>query len=392
MKKHARLSPSKSKQWSTCTASLDFIDSNRHRLPVENTVYADEGTRAHDWGEKALQAVFNGKPKPDIPPELVLPVGTYVKACAALYKPGSTIFIERKVPLFYAPDDIGTVDFAIVTGDAIHVRDYKHGEGVLVRSVENTQLAIYAWSIICDLQDAGLYEFPPSTPVTIHAIQPRHREWVDEPWETTVGELSQFCATLLPAVDTILGRPGAAEPVFHVSEEGCRFCPARGFCPERAKGLHALPTSVNPLTEFDNLEKPEPNSLTDEQLLNIYRNAKLIKSFIDDVEGHLTYLANSGNPLEGTKLVAGRQGNRAWGDTDQVDTFLTTLGLAASEKYDMSLKSVAKIETLLKEKSIDADIAPYTVRSPGKPVLALSTDKRPAIESATCDFSNLDEE
>jgi hypothetical protein len=385
---HHRLGPSKSKQWTACTASIRYIEENSHRIPRGSSKYADEGTKAHEYGEQVLRGQLALS---DVPSDFRLPVGKYAAACQALITPHSQVFIERSVPLFYNPEDPdarGTVDFAVVSDNAIHIRDYKHGEGVLVVSDYNMQLAIYAQSIIEDLTDAGLYDFSPSMQVTIHAIQPRHKEWVDEPWVTTVGELWEFCYNeIVPPAKLILSE---GKTSFNPSEDACRFCEAKGFCPARAQALNNLPSSINPLEVFEDLTGPDPMTLTEQQLLSIYENSKAVIAFIGDVEKYLFEMALSGKPLEGTKLVQGRMGNRKWGDDSLADSALAALGLGITDRYKQSLKSVTEIEKVIAEKQIDADISGLVDRSPGKPVLALAGDKRPAIDSPVGMLENLD--
>jgi Protein of unknown function (DUF2800) len=95
-------------------------------------------------------------------------------------------------------------------------------------------------------------------------------------------------------------------------------------------------------------------------------------------------------PVTGTKLVAGRQGNRKWVDDLRADSELAALGLSLEERYARSLRSPSEVEGILKEKGMDVHIDTLTTRSPGKPVLALATDKRLPIQPAGDDYTNLD--
>ena len=157
----------------------------------KGSVYADEGTQAHDWAEKVL----SGRILIDEVPEDFRPhVAFYVNHCESLLKPGFTRYVESKVPLFYSPQDNGTMDFAAVSDDVVRVRDYKHGAGVLVDAVDNPQLAIYALSLIRDLHGSMLYEFHPATLVDIGIVQPRHH--ADNPirlWVISLADLEKFC-------------------------------------------------------------------------------------------------------------------------------------------------------------------------------------------------------
>src|SRR4029079_12509676 len=114
-------------------------------------------------------------------------------------RPDSIRMVESKIPLFYSPDENGTVDYLYarvgLNGEIeeIFIRDLKFGSGVPVDAEENTQLAIYAWSVILLLANL-LGDIPGHVPVSIGIHQPRYRD--DENvklWHTSVGELEAFC-------------------------------------------------------------------------------------------------------------------------------------------------------------------------------------------------------
>ena len=389
IEQHFRIGPSKAKQWMHCTASISYTEANRHKLPKSNSsVYSEEGTEAHEWGAKVLTGTVDIEAVPD---NFRPFIRTYANSCLSLKTEESLVYVERKVPLFYAPDKIGTVDWLVATPHRIDTRDYKHGQGVWVPSHFNPQLAIYTYSAIVDLIDAGVFDWPLNTPISIHAIQPRHRMWVDEPWETTLGELTEFCTNeILPAAQRILEE---RDLVFAPSEGdtgSCRFCEMRYICTARAEALNTLPTEINPLEHFTDLSAPDMETLSEQQLLAIYEYGDRITKFVKDVEKYLFGLAMSGKALNGTKLVMGRQGNRTWSDTNQADAALAALGLSMQERYEQSLKSITTMEKLLKDKQIAADLNSLAYRPPGKPTLALDTDKRPAITSPVDGFVNLE--
>ncbi len=392
MSDHFHASPSSAKQWTECTASIPFIEQLRQegKIPRHSvsSAYSLEGTEAHSWGEKVLR---NQITLAQVPDAFRGPVSIYVKACEDLLRPNAYRGVELRVPLFYAPEGRGTIDWFVINTDPveIHVRDLKYGEGVLVKSEFNKQLAIYAWSAILNVVDnEGTFDmFPLDTPVTIHAIQPRHREWVDEPWVTTIGELKEFCENeIAPYYQLIVD----GDTEFSPTHDACFFCDAKRHCAARAKGLKVLPVDINPLETWEDLTKPDMTTLSDEVRLACFANRKLIESFLEDVSEGLLADALAGKPVPGTKLVAGRQGNRKWQDIGMTDAALAAAGLGLTERYDQSLKGVTDVEKILKAKSLDLDIAPLVVRSPAKTVLALEDDKRPAVQAAVDEWENLE--
>lgn len=426
---HARLSPSHSKTWATCTAALAFLEANIHRVPEDTgSVYADAGTEAHDWAAKVMlkQCTID-----EVPEDFREPVGAYIDHCLALVPEGVSYQVEVSVALFYQHDQKGTCDFAIVTDERVTIRDYKHGMGVLVLADENAQLAIYALSFIRELE--AVYDFNPETIIDIAPFQPRHREANDvAPWVLTLGELEAFCDGItsraaeanaavnsvrenlacgtrdFSAEEVLAAAPGAEFVPQDGDHGSCRWCRCKGICEIRlaaaTEGMD-LP-NVNgadmiallpDLTKAEAKEAVEvrvevvadalaaPTIITDEYLVNVYARGKAIRRFLDDVEEMLEARALAGSPVPGTKLVAGRQGNRAWANEEAADTFLRGKGCKEADRYNFKLKSPTEMEKVLDipntPKRTQSRWAELVSRSPGKPVLALADDKREAINA-----------
>ena len=183
-------SPSSSGCWYHCTAATAFLEANKHRLPPDkSSKYADEGTQAHDYAADVLRGKISID---DVPEDFRHYVKLYVDHCIENTPEGVAPQIEVSIPLFYNPDQPGTVDFAALSDDKIVIRDLKYGAGELVFSFENTQLAIYAKSLIDQIAD--VFDFTDDTVIDIHVFQPRHREALDsQPWVTTFKDFSKFC-------------------------------------------------------------------------------------------------------------------------------------------------------------------------------------------------------
>ena len=368
---HARLAPSASKQWTKCTASLAYIEANRHRVPEDTgSRYAEEGTKAHDYaaavltGKMAPSEIPDGAESrdPDFPDsDFRTPVTAYVEHCLALVPEGKKPEVEVSVPLFYQPEQSGTCDFAMVAQDRVVVRDYKHGVGVLVRSEENTQLAIYTLSLVRDYD--LLYNFGPDTGIDMAVFQPRHHEGAEQaPWVTTLADLEAFCKDIeyraiqaRTAVDRVQeklncgGRDFTAKEILEAApgakfapgegdDSPCRWCDARGFCDARAahciepmapfvrdpvEFISAMPSEDDPegATPEERLLTTLDGPLSDETLVGFYRSWGRLKAFFSDVADYLAQRAEEGRPAQGTKLVLGREGNREWADEDAAETF-----------------------------------------------------------------------
>jgi hypothetical protein len=442
---HARLAPSASHQWTQCTGSIALIEANRHRIPKDDrSVYSDEGTEAHDHAANILLGKVTLE---EIPEKFREHVGAYIEHCRAAAGDG-LVEIEVKVPLFYQPDATGTCDFISVSDERVVVRDLKYGAGVLVRSHENEQLAIYALSYLREMMDAGLWNFEPDTVIDIAVFQPRHREGAEQkPWVLTLAELENFCKDIdyaaiqaseglrrvqnaLPcgsrdiAVAEILeAAPGLRFAPSDGDSGACRWCKAKGFCEARLKA--ALADVELPQLEFEELiagmpeatkeeKKMEPldraesmlaraatesgqldftgGVLTDDYLVRLFKATEGIKTFLDDVAEHLEARVVAGAHIPGLKLVLGREGNRAWSDEDAADKLLAQSGkLKMEQRYKMALISPTQAESLLKEKIESSTrfrncFEALVQRNPARPVLALESDKREAVAAAVQDM------
>lgn len=444
---HARFSPSSAHQWTRCTASIAFIAANAHRIPADNsTSYSRIGTEAHDWAAKVL---LNQITIDEVPEFFRDNIRAYVDHCLASIPVGETFLTEASLPLFYQNKEKGTCDFGYVSDGFVVIRDYKNGGGVLVEAESNEQLAIYGYSLVKDLED--IYDFDDMTSVSIGVFQPNHREAQNaKPWTVSLAELKEFCKPIEYAY--IQGNAGlqrvqekiiskntsnrdigcdeileAAPGLKFAPSEGdcgaCRFCKAKSVCDKRlAAATEGLSTpnldardllSLLPDLDKQDAKKPAEERVTlalcevveggiptalisDEFLVTMYARSKAIRKFLDDVEEHLEAKALAGSPVEGTKLVLSREGNRAWADEDQADVFCKGQGLKMEERYKFTLLSPTQIEAKLdiskKAKRTQSRFAELVSRSPAKPVLALASDKRDAISASVNLLPDLDEE
>lgn len=425
---HARLSPSDSKRWTRCTASIAYQEANRHKLVKEDTTYADEGSEAHEWAAKVLlkQCTIDEVPETGmLGNELRVHVASYVEHCLAVAG-DENYEVEVQVGLFYQPEQKGTCDFAWLSDDRVVIRDYKHGAGVLVHAEENTQLAIYAYSLVKLFE--GLYEFHPATSIDIGIFQPRHREAAGQkPWVITLADLAKFCQEIeyraiqaregANRVREKIGAPGrdvspeeileAAPGLTFYAEDGdqgsCRWCKVRGFCAKRFEAATAdldrpeasIEDILAGLPDLDKDEKKmEPGdrlarrdiALDDAYLVTLIRRKKAIESFLDDAAEYMEARLLGGEQIEGLKVVMGREGNRDWGNEEEADKWLKNQGLKEADRYEFKLKSPTKIEAALKEKLAKVSrtrnrFDELVTRAPARQVMALAEDKRPAVST-----------
>lgn len=368
-----RLRPSSAHSWMVCTAGPRFCAEHAAELPESESVYASEGSQAHEAARKMLE----GK-EWSCPQDMADHARGYADRCKASIGIGDTTFVEASVPLWYMPERTGRIDFIRVspTDEHLLIRDFKYGEGVVVEAEQNEQLAIYAWSFIVKHQPE--FGFAPGWTITLEIDQPRTRE--GEPvksWTTTFDELGLFCARIGAVARKIL----ADEDTEFAPGGACRFCDAKGICPARGnQALAVLPEDT--AMQLGGL--PPATGLTDDQIRRIVEAKPQLIEWLDSIEAHVYTLLSDGREVPGFKLVEGRS-NRAWTDEAEAATklraFIPKDKLWSQPKFitpaqaEKALKKPLKPVTARLEKALERLIT----KPEGKPVLALESDPRPAI-------------
>lgn len=364
-------------RWSRCTASPKFIVDHAAELPEDSTVYADEGTQAHE----VAAVLLDGKGvQPGTSDEMLRHVMVYVDHVRSHQKPGSRLSIEKRIPLFYLNSRNGIVDAATQSPDALYIDDLKYGVGVSVEAEGNEQLAIYAESII--RQWELITEFGADFPVHLSIIQPRDRNnpVAVRTWNLTRRELSAFTTALgAKALQAIRG-----EGEFAPSPEACKFCPAKGLCAAYAtEGLVALPEQARII----NL--PDPGALSREQRIQVLKAKNVLRDWMDAVMvQEVSDLLAGAEPM-GFKLVEGKA-NRTWVDTDAALKLLNNHLTIDELRPRADLISPAQAEKALKGRELSTKFQNkfkgLITRPEGKPTLVPEDDKRPALTTADMMF------
>ena len=390
---HSRFPPSKAAVWSECTASIQFIEANAASLPKDSSVYANEGTECHAQVAAILQGQQRllGTDKPDA--DMVIHGRAYIDFVRDKVRPGDRLLVEHRVPLFYYPEQKGTIDAAIIGPDRIYIADLKYGVGVSVYAKENKQLASYAESLIRQLE--VVEEMADSTMVVLAIFQPRDR---NDPnpvrlWAISRGELREFTQPIAEAQKRILGGKVDAEgnilagDICFKAGSHCDkgFCAARGICKTyAARDLTAISDEpVGTIIQSKLVTLTDPGRLSREQRQKVLAAKSGIEKWLEAVEDQEIHeLTTGASPMQ-FKLVEGKS-NRAWKDEDAAEQLLRNHLAADIVRPPGEILSVKQAEDALKGVELSTKfqnrMAGLVIKPEGKPSLVPVTDKRPALE------------
>ena len=404
---HAVLGASSAHRWLVCTPSARLSEKFDHRFGRKESVYAQEGTRAHALGElkirkaiyevdgmttaklsrmdKNLRASYQGINKNrykalreelgEIPEDVEKATDSYCDVViekllqARSSDPSTVILLEQRLDYSkWVPSGFGTGDCIIVSDSLLEIIDYKNGVGIPVSAVDNPQLRLYGLGAYDKF--SALYDFPA---VRMTIIQPR----LDSVSESvlTVDELLNWAETTV-VEKAKMAWAGTGE---FVCGEHCRFCSAKAVCSARVS---------NGLKVFEyGLENP--GIITDEQVADILPYLDAAESWIQDIKAYAENQALHGLRVRGYKLVRGKRPNRQWSDPEEVKAQLLRSGYDMTTFEETKLKAVGAVEKLLGKTAFRALLEPLVSQGEGKLTLVPEDDKRPEYNSAEAAFSDL---
>ena len=376
---HAILSPSSAKRWINCTPSALLAEA----AGSKTSVYAEEGTLAHEIAEHALTRYLEGAYDPIIDdavplkdehlenPLFGVDMADYVRDYCEFVigenyemqkQDGSSkMYLERRVDITdFAPDSFGSVDVTLVSDKTIHIIDLKYGAGVRVSADMNEQMLMYALGTLKSLESDRIEKIR----MTIAQVRLDHYDT----FEMSKGELLDWAEKVLkPAAKAAIQGKGK-----QVIGSWCGFCPVKAQCRAQRDAI---------LADFD--EKPEPLLLADEEIVDLIGKIDTYKSWIESVNKYVYDRAIQGHKWEGYKLVAGRS-SRVITDEAKVRQALLNEFLE-DEVLNIKLKGIGDLEKLLGKKVFSARFGDAIESRPGAPKLVPESAK--GVEySPLCDF------
>lgn len=373
---HAELSPSAASRWLRCQGSIVLSQD----LPNITSEFAAEGSVAHEVADECLRhdrspREYLGK-KIDhdgftftVTEEMAEHVQTYLDY--VLRFEGVTM-PEQKLPITHITGEAGahgTADAVVIDGDTLHVIDLKYGMGVKVHAEGNEQLQIYALAALRQFDMVEDFKT-----VVLHIVQPR-LDHIDS-WEVSVDELLEFGEDVRLATQWVAeAKVKLEEKHFVVGDKQCKFCPAKAMCKPLAQ--HVFNTVRD---DFTDLTQPitdlnQDRALDNQSLGHIMAAVPLIEEFCKAIRARVERELFDGQEVPGFKLVEGRRGNRKWIDEALAAQYLSSV-LEEDAVFEKKLISPTTAAKWLKD---DPELPLLITQSEGKPSVAPTSDKRPAL-------------
>ena len=381
---HAVLSASSSERWLHCTAAPRFEE----QFPdAETSDYAKEGTLAHAVCELYCRKQFKGMPDEEFRARLdaFKAEALYddeMLATAEFYRDyvlhSTLCFAQKPFTAFevrvdltdYIPEGFGTCDCVVIGDETLHIIDYKHGKGVAVSSVGNTQMRLYALG--------ALKLFLPIFGDKIKAVkmaicQPRISEDITED-VMSVADLKAWGEEIRKVAEVAYTGRGAE----FVPGTWCKFCKGKAVCRARA----------NMNTAFEDFKGIANTALTDEEVADLLHRAGDLAAWYSDLKDYAEQSILAGHVLPGWKVVAGRSA-RVFTDTDAAFDAIRAAGFDDAMLYDRKPKTLAALEKLCGKKAFREICGDLITQPMGKPTLVSADDPRENYSAAVADFAGV---
>jgi len=382
--KHAKLNSSGAHRWMNCPGSVKISE----QFPASSSIYADEGTLAHDAAEQLIKtqkvsAAHKGKitkfygEHPELGgsvAEMITTLEPYVDFVQEEYAEalktdaGAQLLTEQKVDLSnWIPEGFGTTDVAIIGGKTLHIIDLKYGKGVPVFAEGNPQLRLYALGTLAMLE--MIYDID-EVKMTIY--QPRIDNVSSD--KIPAAELKKWGEEQVkPAAELAL-----SDNAPFAAGGWCQFCPARQQCRTRAENFLSLK------------EYKKKALLSHEEIGKILGEVDGLVKWAEDLKDGALTRALEGESFPGWKVVEGRSIRKYSGTEDEIVRQCEGAGYDHALLYETKLLTVSAMEKMMGKKQFAEVLGDYVEKPAGKPTLAPEDDKRPAIvnNSAAEDFAD----
>jgi hypothetical protein len=345
MPKHSILGPSGAAGWMGCAGKPNA----EKPYPREENIYAANGTAAHIVGEKCLKQgsdaeKFLGKKikvadwEFEVDREMVVGVQMYLDVVRkdAKEMKCKKIHVERRFDISAIhPAIFGTSDATLHVKKFLKVYDLKYGRTV-VECRENPQPLLYGIGALLEFDKNKEVE-----EIEMIIIQPRTTNPIRR-WTVTRAYMNEF-AKKARAAALATEDPDAPRTPGH---KQCEWCAHKPHCPELEQ--FALEKAFAEFDDEDDLVVPEVEDMGDNKLAEVLYWSAFIKKYLNAVEAKALKLLESGNKVDGFKLVDKRP-TRQWEDADKaIKALKRKFGLRSEELYHPGVMlSPTQMEKLL---------------------------------------------
>ena len=371
---HAKLSASASKRWLSCPGSVALSEG----FPDSSSVYADEGTLAHELAEelitkqgrsgigikRKIRAFYEehadlGGTFEEMEEYIVPYFEWVVEELNALRRvdAGAILRTEERLDLTeWIPEGFGTSDVVLLGGNTLEIIDLKYGKGVPVEAEGNTQMRIYAlgaYALMSMLADIDT--------VRMVIYQPR---------------LDDISVAEMPAEDLLkwgedVLKPGAqlalTKDAPRAAGDHCRFCPAKVRCRTRYEANMAI------------AQKRKEGLISQEEVAGVLSVADEVAKWLEEVKAQaLTDMLN-GEKIPGFKVVEGRSNRKFNAPEETIVGMAEAAGFDEALLYERKLLSLTAIEKLMGKRRFAEELGSIVEKPEGKPTIAPESDKRPAL-------------
>lgn len=347
----------------------------------ETSVFAAEGTLAHEFGDLQLRYFNKEITKRKLNAELkklrahelyfdgmedeVEKYTSYVIEEFHAAKKGAVLMVESRLDFSHiVPEGFGTGDATIAGDDVLDVLDLKFGMGVKVFADNNEQLMLYGVGALRMVE--LLYDIKT---VRLHIVQPRLNH--ESVWEISAEELRAWAFEEVKK-KAKMAFNGEGE---QKAGDWCRWCKVKPKCAALAKRSLSLAR----------MDFKDPAMLTDEEILEVREKQTLLVEWAKSVTEYMHKEAVRGRQWEGYKLVEGRS-QRKWKDEKAAAEFLKQHGYKEEDFMQTKLKGITAISKM----AGDLELGEFMIRPQGAPTLVPQNDPRDPIgsaESAREDFA-----
>ena len=371
---HHALGASGAHRWRHCPGSVKLAE----QYPAGSTIYADEGTLAHECAEQLIrtgkvtkkhQQVVDKfyKDHPELgagsAEQMIRSLDDYVDYVKSEYieqlntDPATLLMTEQRVDLSrWIDGGFGTSDVVIIRSGYLHVIDLKYGKGVAVSAENNEQLRLYALGALDALDP--VYDV---REVKMTIYQPR----LDN-LSTDIVEADELYlwgdSIIKPAAELAM-----QDDAPYAAGDWCTFCPARHECRERAEYYLAL-------EDFK-----AKALLTPAEIGVVLKDVAGLVKWAEDLKEGALARALQGEDIPGWKVVEGRSVRKYSGTEEEIVKQCEGAGYDRAVLYEHKLLTITQMESLMGKKQFADVLGGYVEKPEGKPTLAPDSDKRPAI-------------